>query len=134
MPSLFDALLPEQQNQDDARAALEASLAKEDLETMVARPRWVPHDKNPADAVTKYEGARVIPLCRLLETGYWQIAPEEQELAARSAVKDEKGYVPRPRQGVRHGLSTTLRKNNPRLSATPDDVYFTGEDEGSARR
>ena len=51
--ALYDALLSEQQNQDDERAALECSLIKEDLETLRGRPRWVPHDKNPANALTK---------------------------------------------------------------------------------
>ena len=47
--ALHDALLSEQQNQDDERAALECSLIKEDLQRMGGRLRWVPHDKNPAD-------------------------------------------------------------------------------------
>ena len=37
--ALYDALLSEQQNQDDERAAPECSLIKEDLETLGGRPR-----------------------------------------------------------------------------------------------
>ena len=55
--ALYDALLPEQQNQDDERAALECSLLREHLETLGGRPRWAPHDKKTADALTKVEGA-----------------------------------------------------------------------------
>ena len=43
--ALFDALLSEQQNQDDERAALECSLIREDMEALGCRPRWVPHDE-----------------------------------------------------------------------------------------
>ena len=43
--ALYDALLSEQQSQDDERAALESSLTKEDIDTLGGRPRWVPHDK-----------------------------------------------------------------------------------------
>ena len=105
--SLFDSLGSEQQNQDDARAALECSLVKEDLATLAARPRWVPHDKNPTDALTKAEGSHSIPLAKMLKTSTWQIAPEEQELAARKEVKDQLGYVPRPRQGHGRGFDAT---------------------------
>ena len=95
--ALYDALLSEQQNQDDERAALECSLIKEDLETLGGRPRWVPHDKNPADALTKCEGAHFEPMSRLLRTSTFSIREESEELEQRRAVKDVLGYVPRPR-------------------------------------
>ena len=66
---------------------------------MEAIPRWIPHDKNPTDALTKMDGAHVVPLAALLKSGYWQITPEEEELQMRSEIKAVKGYVPRPRQG-----------------------------------
>merc|ERR1712139_252167 len=55
--ALYDALLSEQQNQDDERAALECSLIKEDMESLGCRSRWVPYDNPPGDALTKCEGA-----------------------------------------------------------------------------
>jgi len=97
--SLYDALNSEQTNQDDARAALEAAIIREDLEKLDGIPRWVPHDKNPSDALTKVEGAHVQPLVQLLKTSMFQITPEKEELEVRSKQKEEKGYVPRPRIG-----------------------------------
>ena len=43
--SLYDAFHSEQSNQDDARAASETSIIREDMERMDVVPRWVPHDK-----------------------------------------------------------------------------------------
>ena len=95
--ALYDALLSEQQNQDDEGAALECSLIREDMESLGCRPRWVPHDKNPADALTKYSGAHFEPLARLLRTSTFCIRGEVEELEQRRAVNDVLGYVPRPR-------------------------------------
>ena len=67
------------------------------MEQLGCRPRWVPHDKNPADALTKCEGAHVEPLSRLLRTSTFSIREESEELEQRRAVKDVLGYVPRPR-------------------------------------
>jgi len=60
--SLFDAMHSEQASQDNARAALHASMTKETAKMLGAIPRWVPHDKNPADALTKCDGAHCTPL------------------------------------------------------------------------
>ncbi len=98
--ALYDSLLSEQQNQDDDRAALESSLIKEDMETLQCRPRWVPHDKNPTDALTKCEGAHVLPMARLLSSGKFRIREEKEELDDRKEVKQELGYVPRPRSSM----------------------------------
>ena len=95
--ALYDALLSEQQNQDDERAALECSLIREDMEALGCRPRWVPHVKNPTDALTKSEGAHFEPMARLLRTSTFSIREKAEELEQRRAVKDVLGYVPRPR-------------------------------------
>ena len=95
--ALYDALLAEQQNQDDERAALECTLIREDMEALGCRPRWVPHDKNPADALTKCEGAHFEPMARLLRTSAFSIREETEELQQRRKVKDVLGYVPRLR-------------------------------------
>ena len=106
--SLYDALISEQQNQDDERAALEASMIKEDMETLGAIPRWVPHDKNPADALTKAEGAHAEPLAKLLQSAHCTIRSEQQELMDRKELKAGKGYVPRPRISMKATGSTLL--------------------------
>ena len=95
--ALSDALLSKQQDQHDERAVLECSLIKEELDTIGGRPRWVPHDKNPADALTKCEGAHFEPMARLLRTSAFSIREESEELQQRRQVKDVLGYVPRPR-------------------------------------
>ena len=89
--ALYDALLSEQQNQDDERAALECTLIREDMEVLGCRPRWVPHDKNPSDALTKCDGAHFDPMARLLRTSTFCIREEAEELEQRKAVKDVLG-------------------------------------------
>ena len=77
---------------------LEGYIITEDMQSMGGVPRWVPHDKNPSDAMTKADGAHVLPLSKLCATGRWQIREENEELAERKNVKEQLGYVPRPRQ------------------------------------
>ena len=57
--------------------------------------RWIPHNENPADALTKMAGAHVAPLWSLLRTGMMTIKKEEISLADRKAEKDEQGYASR---------------------------------------
>ena len=52
---LFDALdndLP----QDDRKSALEVSIIEEFMCRVMCRPRWCPHNRNAADAMTKFKG------------------------------------------------------------------------------
>eukprot|EP00973_Karenia_brevis_P088094 12215499-Karenia_brevis.AAC.1 len=64
---LFDALnnkLP----QDDRKSATETPILEEQMRRMHGRCRWVPHNYNPADALTKLKGAHLAPLMELLRT------------------------------------------------------------------
>ena len=90
--ALYDALLSEQQNQDDERAALECSLIKEDMVTLGCRPRWVPHDKNPSDGMTKDQGGHMAPLYRMMKDHVWRITSEEEELKERALFREQMGY------------------------------------------
>ena len=83
-------------------------MIKEDMETLGAIPRWVPHDKNPVDAHTKAEGAHAEPLAKMLQSAHFTIRSEQQELMDRKEVKAEKGYVPRPRISMKATGSTLL--------------------------
>ena len=77
--SLYDAMQSEQASQDNARAALHAAMTKETAKDLGAIPRWVPHDKNPADALTKCDGAHCTPLIELATKGRWRLTFEEDE-------------------------------------------------------
>ena len=65
---LFDALdndLP----QDDRKSALEVPIIEEFMRRTMCRPRWCPHNRNAAEAMTKFKGAHSEPLFTLLRTG-----------------------------------------------------------------
>ena len=94
--SLYDSLHSQQTNQDEARSALEAGMIKEDLEKLRAIPRWVPHDKNPADALTKVENAHSEPLFDFLARHIWRMTFEAEELEERAKTREATGYNPRP--------------------------------------
>ena len=98
--SLYDALLSEQTQQDDSRAALEIGVIRDDSALLGMRTRWIPHNLNPADALTKADKAHSDPLIRLLSSGEFQISPEQDELDRRRDAKQELGYAPRLRSNA----------------------------------
>ena len=90
---LFDALdndLP----QDDRKSALEVPIIEEFMRRAMCRPRWCPHNRNAADAMTKFKGAHSEPLFTLLRTGMDTLRGEKSELADR-ATQRQVGTVPR---------------------------------------
>ena len=92
---LFDALdndLP----QDDRKSALEVPIIEEFMRRAMCRPRWCPHNRNAADAITKFKGAHSEPLFTLLRTGMYTLRGEKSELADRRQV----GTVPRHKVGA----------------------------------
>ena len=78
--ALFDNLGSEQSQGDDDRAALEVAIIKESLLMVGGRPRWIPHNENPSDALTKVDGAHVQPMLKLLQSNSFRIEEEEQVL------------------------------------------------------
>ena len=73
---LFDALdndLP----QDDRESALEVPIIEEFMRRAMIRPRWGPHNRNAADAMTKFKGAHSEPLFTLLRTGMYTLKGEK---------------------------------------------------------
>ena len=78
--SLFDALHSEQAHGEDDRAALEIAIIKDSLSRLKGRIRWVPHNVNPADALTKLENAHMLPLMQVLRTSHFQIEAESDVL------------------------------------------------------
>ena len=90
---LFEALdndLP----QDDRKSALEVPIIEEFMRRAMCRPRWCPHNRNAADAMTKFKGAHSEPLFTLLRTGMYTLKGEKTELADR-ATQRQVGTVPR---------------------------------------
>ncbi|CAJ1427620.1 unnamed protein product [Effrenium voratum] len=96
--SVFDSVKNEQAQGEDDRAALEVALIKESLSKVRGRIRWVPHNENPADMLTKGSGAHEEPMMsmmRLLATNMWRLEQEEEVgqqlrfvgLLLRNAVK-----------------------------------------------
>ena len=89
----FDALdndLP----QDDRKSALEVLIIEEFMRRAMCRPRWCPHNRNAADAMTKFKGAHSGPLFTLLRTGMYTLKGEKSELADRATPR-QVGTVPR---------------------------------------
>jgi len=93
--ALYDSLASDQTMQEDRRAALEVAVIRDDLEVTNARVRWFPHNVNPADALTKAEGANTVPLLELLRTGKIRLVDEAAQLEIHSQLKDAHGYLPR---------------------------------------
>ena len=90
---LFDALgkdLP----QDDRKSALEVPIIEEFMRRAMCRPRCCPHNRNAADAMTKFKGAHSGPLITLLRTGMYTLKGEKSELADRANLR-QVGTVPR---------------------------------------
>ena len=83
---LFDALdndLP----QDDRKSALEVPIIEEFMRRAMCRPRWCPHNRNAADAMTKFKGAYSEPLFTSLRTGMYTLKGGKTELADRANLR-----------------------------------------------
>ena len=77
---LFDVLdndLP----QDDRKSALEVPIIEEFMRRAMCRPWWCPHNRNSADAVTKFKGT-------------YTLRGEKSDLADRANLR-QIGTVPR---------------------------------------
>jgi len=141
--SLFDCLVQEQYTGAEKRAALEICVIKDSLESLGGRARWLPHDRNPADCLTKLKG-NVEPLLKLLRSGTFRLTAEEQVMADRKSYRELTGKKnPRPNVSVtsHHGstsyfsASTVLEDSNPGYGPGyghfPDIYIYTSEAKSS---
>lgn len=83
--SLFDSTSSaERQFQGECdRSALESAIIQESLAKLRSRLRWVPHNANPADGLTKLPtAAHMAPLHELMDRGGMTIVAEAEVLAA----------------------------------------------------
>ena len=79
--SVYDACANEQAQGEDDRSALEIAVIKDSLGRLKGRIRWVPHNKNPSDMLTKLVGAHEVPMMNLLRTNRWKIEEEADVLS-----------------------------------------------------
>ena len=99
---LYDAMNNELP-QDDKKSATETPIIEEMLSRMNGRLRWIPHNKNPSDGLTKIKGAHMDPLMDLLRTRYYTLVVEEIELENRAKQKEASGgNVPRHKSSGKH--------------------------------
>ena len=87
---VFDALNNELP-QDDKKSAMEMPSIEQLMTQMFGRFRWVPHNFNPTDALTKIKGAHLQPCLDLLSSGMYQLKTESANLAERAAEKEKTG-------------------------------------------
>ena len=74
---LFDALdndLP----QDDRKSALEVPIIEEFMRTAMCRPRWCPHNRNAADAMTKVQGSTFGAIIHVVT--HWGVHVERRKI------------------------------------------------------
>ena len=87
--ALYDSLNSEQSQGEDDRAALELAIIKESLRAVRGRARWIPHNVNPADSLTKMSGAHTEPMLKLLKKNCFRIE-EESEVLSRGKQSDSR--------------------------------------------
>ena len=98
--SLYDNLTREQFTGAERRAALEVSVIRESLMALGGQARWIPHEENPSDCLTKLKG-NASRLVEMLRTAKFKISVEEEELARRKAYRDATGKRnPRPNKST----------------------------------
>ena len=79
--SLFDGSSNEQPQGDCERTTLEVAVIHDSLARTKGRVRWVPHNRNPADMLTKLKQAHEAPMMELLRTSQFKIEEEADVLA-----------------------------------------------------
>ena len=94
---LYDALNNELP-QDDKKSAVEMPIIEQMLRRMGGRSRWIPHNFNPSDGLTKLKGAHMAPMMDLLKTGFYHLMCEDAQLKQRAQQKVELGHTQRHKQ------------------------------------
>eukprot|EP00435_Cladocopium_sp_Y103_P013823 s2886_g3.t1 len=100
--SVFDASATEQATGEDDRSALEIAIIQDSLNRCAGRVRWVPHNRNPSDMLTKLQGAHEIPMMQLLRTSTFRIQDEETTLSEgrQGEHRQKSKYVPQQLSGA----------------------------------
>lgn len=112
--SLYDAVNQPQYTGAEKRAALEICVIKDSLDSLGGQAKWVPHELNPADCLTKLAG-NAAPLLELMRRSTYKVVAEEDELEKRKQYRENTGKKnPRPNRttetcrapAVNHTVST----------------------------
>ena len=101
--SVFDASNTEQATGEDDRSALEIAVVQDSLAKLQGRLRWIPHNDNPADMLTKLSGAHEEPLLKLLQNHTLRIQAEATVLeGGKQSVyrKKQKGLTAEENTGA----------------------------------
>ena len=83
------------------KCAVEMPIIEQQLARMKGRSRWIPHNSNPSDALTKLKGAHMAPMMELLKTGFYHLKQEEAQLKERADQKEKLGAAPRLKQSAK---------------------------------
>ena len=94
--SLYDNLNQEQYTGAERRAALEICVIRDSLRSLGGKCRWVPHELNPADGLTKLKG-NVSTLMQLMRTAKYRLVDEKGELERRAQYREATGRQKNPR-------------------------------------
>ena len=132
--SLYDNLVREQYSGAEKRAALEICVIKDSLDSLGGTARWVPHEKNPVDCVTKLKG-NASEMLTLLRKGKYRLTDETLELEARKEYRERTGRRnPRPNRftdaapkkgNQQHGSVCFMYSN---ATVTPPLLYMNSVD------
>ena len=104
--SLYDNLIREQYSGTEKRSALEICVIRDSLESLGGSARWVPHEENPVDCMTKLKG-NVVRMLQLLKSGTYRLTAETEEMEKRKQYRETTGKKnPRPSKTTWHQSST----------------------------
>ena len=85
--SLYDSLEREAKGKE-ARVALAVATTKQSMIVTGMRPRWIPHNDNIVDGLTKtFAKANLRPLMKFMKTGKMLVRSETTELEHRKELK-----------------------------------------------
>ena len=105
--SLYDNLVRES-TKGERRAALELVICRESLCALHGTQRWLPHEKNPTDCLTKLCGNSE-QLISLLKNGFFKLSAENQVMQERSDYRTHTGKR-NPRPTVTAGSQKSLQQ------------------------
>jgi hypothetical protein len=119
--SLYDNLHREQMTGAEKRAALEIAVIRDSLQSLDGTCRWIPHEQNPADALTKIRG-NAARLLTLLKDAKLKLTNEGDEMQNRAEYRARTGQRnPRPNQTYLREPRDDARRPP---SAKPKTVQF----------